>query len=91
LKEGELKKRTTPSNRGCDTKFSTQGKGCYFICADDDLWVDVNGVHRTIDEAKKEFEAIVDSNYRSTKCSEEYYSFWNELANLVQKWFGGDE
>ena len=43
---------------------------------------------KCVDEAKKDFESIVDSNYRSPNCSEEYYTFWNELALLVKKWFG---
>ena len=41
-----------------------------------------------LDEARKDFEQVVDRNYRELKCSEEYYSFWNEVANIVAKWFG---
>ena len=52
-------------------------------------YLSMKTISEVLDEAKTEFQNLLDSNYRHLPPTNyEYADFWNELEIMVKKWFG---
>lgn len=81
MSEGLLKRKLTPSERGCDTGLDDSGDA-YFITVEGETWVSLKDVHRIIKEMRNSFPDL----------SEFFEEERTEVANHWKGvWLGKDE